>query len=110
MLHIFAMTFKYFLGVFDVASVLAVSDICCKGVVKVDLVVHMLQWDPPIVATCYSYWVTFGRCRPAAGIVIRTKPNIEPTRSSVRWFTGPTVKNRLNRQFDSFGPDELNRP
>jgi hypothetical protein len=24
------------------------------------------------------------------------------------WFTGPIVKNRLNRRFDSFRPDELN--
>jgi hypothetical protein len=42
--------------------------------------------------------------------VIRTGPDIEPARSSVHWFIGPTVKNRLNRRFDSFGPDELNRP
>jgi hypothetical protein len=42
-------------------------------------------------------------------IVIRTGPDIEPVRPSVRWFTGPTVKNRLNHWFDCFGPDELNR-
>jgi hypothetical protein len=35
--------FQVFSRCFDVASVLAVSDICCKGVAKVDLVVHMLQ-------------------------------------------------------------------
>jgi hypothetical protein len=42
-------------------------------------------------------------------IVIRTGPDIELVRPSVRWFTGPTVKNRLNHRFDCFGPDELNR-
>jgi hypothetical protein len=42
-------------------------------------------------------------------IVIRTGPDIEPVRASVHWFTGPTVKNRLNRWFDYFRPDELNR-
>jgi hypothetical protein len=42
--------------------------------------------------------------------VIRTGPDVEPVRPSVHWFTGPTVKNRLNRWFDCFRPDELNRP
>jgi hypothetical protein len=30
------------------------------GVAKVYLVLHILQWDPPVVATCYSYRVTSG--------------------------------------------------
>ena len=47
--------------------------------------------------------------RGPAIIVIETGPEIEPVRPSVRWFTGPTVKNRLSRRFDSLGPDELNR-
>jgi hypothetical protein len=30
------------------------------GVAKIDLVLHMLQWDPPATATYYSCWVMFG--------------------------------------------------
>jgi hypothetical protein len=37
-------------------------------------------------------------------IVFRTGPVTEPARPSVQWFNGPTVQNRLNRWFVSFGP------
>jgi len=54
MLHIFGMAFKcFFSGVLQayVASVLAIFgrilQVFYLGVVKVELVLHMLQWDPP---------------------------------------------------------------
>jgi hypothetical protein len=46
--------------------------------------------------------VTGGRA--AALIVITTGPVIEPVRSSVRWFNGPTVTNRLNHRFNNSEP------
>ena len=48
--------------------------------------------------------------KPIKTIVIRTGPDIKPVRLSVHWFTGPTVRNRLNHRFNCFGPDELDRP
>ena len=42
-----------------VASVLTVSYVCCKcfiNVAKVDLMLHMLQWDPSAAAACYNCW------------------------------------------------------
>jgi hypothetical protein len=50
-----------------------------------------------------------GRPLPPGNIIIMIGPDIEPVRPSVRWFTGPAVKNWLNRWFDCFGPDKLNR-
>ena len=55
--------FRVFSGVLQVfqtyaASVLAILAICYKcfhlQVVKIDLVLHMLQWDPPVVAAYYN--------------------------------------------------------
>jgi hypothetical protein len=54
------------------SSVFQVFQICCKSfscfgrilqvfrlnVAKVDMGLHMLQWDPPATATCSSSWVT----------------------------------------------------
>jgi len=54
-----------------------------------------------------------GKWQPMAVVtstVIRTGPDIKLVRLSVHWFTGPTVRNRLNRRFNCFGPDELDRP
>jgi hypothetical protein len=48
----------------------SISDVCYRcfncfrcmlqgfhlDVAKIDLVLHLLQWDPPIVAACCSYW------------------------------------------------------
>ena len=80
----------------------------------------------PIFLGAYRSRVTFirvyrlktpeqaGRCtgRPHGGvwrrgrtILIMTGPEIEPVGLSVHWFTGPTIKNRLNLWFDSFEPE-----
>jgi hypothetical protein len=59
----------------------SVSDVCCKcfscfrhmlqvfhlGDAKVDLVLHMLQWDLSVATTSYSCWVTFGWRVPTVG-------------------------------------------
>jgi hypothetical protein len=76
MLHMFAMTFKCFsviLQVFQtyVAGVLAIFGRMLQlfhlGAAKVDLLMHMLQWDPPFVATCCSCWVTSEQRKLVAG-------------------------------------------
>ena len=47
----------------------SVSDIYCKcvylDVIKVDRILHMLQWDTPTVAIEASPWSPCGRLRPA---------------------------------------------
>jgi hypothetical protein len=70
MLHIFCNGLHTCFLVFSIASVSTVLDVCCKcssyfrrmlqvfrlNVAKVYRVLHMLQWDPPAPAGCYSYW------------------------------------------------------
>jgi hypothetical protein len=83
MLQVFHLDVAYVCNDFQVfpRCFASVSDVCCKcfsyfrhmlqvfhlGVAKVDLVLHMLQWDPPVAATPYS-WVTFGRRVPTVGV------------------------------------------
>jgi hypothetical protein len=70
---------------------LSVSDVCCKcsscfermlqvflNVAKVDLVLHMLQWDPPAVVHACA-------CMPAS-ITARL---LRSTYSAVRWCPSP---------------------
>jgi hypothetical protein len=83
--------FQVFLGVLhvfqtNVASVSTISDICCKST---DLVLHMLQWDPPmqppsaaVVAPpsgrirfhvhAHGKWMGHDRALPACGRAART--------------------------------------
>ena len=55
-------------------------------------------------ARCAEHAVFAELARRAAAQVFRTGPEIEPARSSVQWFIGPTVKNRLNRRFNLIEP------
>jgi hypothetical protein len=49
-----------FPSVSNVVNILTVLDICCKvfhlDIAKLDLVLHMLRWDPLAIAACYSCW------------------------------------------------------
>jgi hypothetical protein len=107
----FAMTFKYFSGVLQLFEtyVASVSDVCCKrfscfrrmlqvfhlSVAKVDLVLDMLQWDPPTAATCCSYWVTSGWCEPTVGAPSSgRKQACEKPSAGVRAHTVGHAKNR----------------
>jgi hypothetical protein len=60
---------------------LGVLDVCCKcfncfgrmlqvfywDVAKVDLVLYILQWDPPTAATCYICWAHVYACGSGGG-------------------------------------------
>jgi len=75
-------------------------------VLSLKMIYSLVKWY------CETLWKTHLISRESSllGTVIRTGPDIKPVRLSVHWFTGPTVRNRLNRRFNCFGPDELDRP
>jgi len=84
-----------------------IRDDACDQLLPFDALVPTA---PPLLINNFKVSYIIRQTSRHVGIVIRTGPEIEPARLSVQWFTGPTVKNQLNRWFDSFGPDELNRP
>jgi hypothetical protein len=72
MLHIFAMAthmfswcFRRMLQVFQLFRTYVAS--IYWDVVKVDLVLYILQWDPPTVATCYICWACVYVCGSEGG-------------------------------------------
>jgi len=56
-----------------------------------------VAWAATIYCASNQGNIRGGLSRLPGIIVIRTGPDIEPVRSSVHWFIGPTIKNRLNR-------------
>ena len=102
-LHTLATACKCFRRMLQVLQtyVASVSDVCCKcfsclrrilqvfhlDIVKVDLVLHMLQWDPPAPATCCSCWGATERAQtvPACGRVVQA------LRGREKWGVGAGV-------------------